>query len=220
MTRSPLYQLLMLVLSVYVLLTMSISTLFVSDPEIQSVMQTIDAWVCLLFFADFVMLYLQAPNKRAYMKWGWIDLVSSIPMVDPFRWGRIARIIRIVRVLRALKSLRVIHEAVQKSPFETLSMMMFLVVFFSCSISAGLILEFERSTDSTIQTASDALWWAALSVLNAKSDMLPPVSTEGVLTTVFLNKIGLLLFAYINASTIAWLLKNRSTQNSGVAPDE
>jgi voltage-gated potassium channel len=187
---SPLYQIMMLVLSIYVLITLSISTFFIDNIEIKAVMQYVDLLVCLLFFGDFLMMFYRAPDKLAYMKWGWVDLVSSIPMVDPFRWGRLARIFRVIRVLRALKSLRVIYDSVQQSRFETLTMMMFIVVFFSFSISAGLILEFERTFESPIQTANDALWWALLSMLNAKSGVLHPVSPEGVLSTVYLIKIG------------------------------
>lgn len=208
--RSPLYQMVMLVLSVYVLVTLSVSTFLVSDPEIQKVFQVVDLSICFLFFIDFLYMFFSAKDKWRYMKWGWIDLISSIPMIDPLRWGRVAKIVRIIRILRAFKSFRVIYVSVAKSPFETLTMMTFLVVFFAFSISAGFILEFERGLESPLQNASDALWWASLSILNARSGMISPVSPEGILLTVFLNKIGLLLFAYVNASTIAWLLRNRT----------
>lgn len=42
LVRSPLYQMVMLVLSVYVLVTLSVSTFLVSDPEIQKVFQVVD----------------------------------------------------------------------------------------------------------------------------------------------------------------------------------
>lgn len=207
--RAPVYQLTMLVLSVFVLVTLSVEALVVSDPEVAKVLQSVDLLICAVFFADFVLMFARAPDRLAYMRWGWIDLLSAIPMVDPLRWGRVARIIRIVRVFRAIKSFRVLFETVKASPFETLSVMTTLVVLFAFSISASLIIGFERGLDSPIVTASDALWWATLSILNAKAGMVAPVSSEGVLTTVFLNKVGLLIFAWLNASIIAWLLNAR-----------
>lgn len=126
-----------------------------------------------------------------------------------FRWARIARIARILRILRAVKSLRVLGDSVQASPLETLSVMTFLIVFFSFSIAAGLILGFERGLDSPIRDAEDALWWATLSILNARAGMITPLSNEGVLATVYLNKVGLLIFAFINGSIIAWLVNAR-----------
>jgi len=206
--RSPAYQLTMLSLSVYVLVALSLESLVVQDPEIKTVLQLIDLLICGIFFVDFLILFITAKNKFEFMRWGWIDLISSIPMVDPFRWGRLARIVRIIRILRIFKSFRVIYQSVRASPFETLSLMTFLIVFFSFTIASGLILEFEREFDSSIRQASDAIWWSFLSILNAKGASIP-VSPEGVLATVFLNKIGLLLFAYINASIISWLINSK-----------
>src|SRR5688500_8717142 len=47
-----------------------------------------DFVVCLIFLADFIWRFARAKNKAAFMKWGWVDLLSSIPLVDPLRWGR------------------------------------------------------------------------------------------------------------------------------------
>lgn len=208
--RHPAWQLCMLVLSIYALASLSLETFFITDPEIASVLSTVDLLICLVFFLDFLTLFFTAADKRRYMlRWGWIDLVSSIPMVDPLRWGRLARVVRVLTILRAIKSIRVIGDSVKTSPFETLSVMTFIVVFVSFSTSAGLILEFERGFDSKLTTSTDALWWSFLSIMNAKGGFYLPVSPEGILNTVYLNKIGLLLFAYINGSIVAWLVSNR-----------
>jgi len=200
----------MLVLSIYALASLSLETFVVTDPEIANVLIAVDLMICVVFFADFLTLFFTARNKRAYMMcWGWIDLVSSIPMVDPLRWGRLARVVRILTILRAIKSIRVIGDSVKASPFETLSVMTFVIVFVSFSISAGLILEFERGAGSHLATSTDALWWSFLSIMNAKGGFHLPVSPEGILNTVYLNKIGMLLFAYINASIAAWLINTR-----------
>jgi len=191
--------------------SLSLETLFVTDPEIRQVLSSVDLMVCVVFFADFLVLLLNVPSKKAYMlRWGWIDLISSIPMVDPLRWGRLARVVRIITILRAVKSIRVIGNSVRTSPFETLSVMIFVVVFVSFSVSAGLILEFERGHNSSLKTSTDALWWSFLSIMNAKGGFHLPVSVEGILNTVYLNKIGLLLFAYLNGSIVAWLVSNRN----------
>lgn len=208
--RHPLWQIFMLLLSAYSLFVLSVEFLIVENPEVQEVVFKLDFLLCLLFFADFLYLFFTADSKRRYMlKWGWIDLLSSIPLVEPLRWGRLARIFRIIKVLRVLKSLSVIGASVKASPLETLSMMMFIVVFVSFSVSSGLILGFEEGFGSGITTGRDALWWSFLSIMNAKGGFHVAASPEGVLTTVFLNKIGLLLFAYLNGTIISWLLSAR-----------
>jgi voltage-gated potassium channel len=212
---SAVYQLVLLALSVYVLVALVIESLFVQDPETRRVIQLVDSAICLVFLADFfVNLYL-AESKTGYLKWGWIDFVSSVPAIDPLRWGRLSRMIRILRLLRTIKSARVLFRTIERSRFETLTLTVFLVAFVAFSVGTCLILEFEREYDSTISTAQGALSWAVLNVLNAKVSIDQAKSPGGIITTVVLNKLGLLLFAYLNAMIIAWLIgQRRMTQQT------
>ena len=99
------------------------------------------------------------------------------------------------------------------SKFQSLTLVVFVVVFFSYTVCASMILEFERPYNSPINSAEAALWWALLNVLNAKVALTQAISPEGILATVLLNKIGLLIFAYINASIVAWLISRRTDTN-------
>lgn len=38
------------------------------------------------------------------MKWGWIDLLVSIPMIEVLRFGRIFQLIRLLRIVLALRT--------------------------------------------------------------------------------------------------------------------
>ena len=38
------------------------------------------------------------------LRWGWLDLLSSVPAVDFLRIGRAARILRILRILRGIRT--------------------------------------------------------------------------------------------------------------------
>ncbi len=143
------------------------------------------------------------------MKWGWIDLLSSIPLVDPFRWGRLARIVRILRFFRTMKSLKLLVNSIQSSKFQSLTLIVILITFVAYTICASLILELERDYPEGINTANEALWWAFLNIMNAKVSITQAYSTGGIIATVILNKIGLLLFAYFNAIIIAWLVQKR-----------
>ena len=206
---SAIYQLFLLSLSIYVLIVVFAETFLITDPQISILLQRIDLCICLVFLADFFVNLYKAESKRAYMKWGWIDLLSSIPLVDPFRWGRLARIVRILRFFRTMKSLKLLVNSIQASKFQSLTLIVILVTFVSYTICASLILELERDYPGGINTANDALWWAFLNIMNAKVSITQAHSTGGVVATVILNKIGLLLFAYFNAMIIAWLVQKR-----------
>lgn len=212
--QSPIYQLFLLALSIYVLCIVFIETFIITDVEISLILQKIDLFICMVFLGDFFINLYHAKNKLAYLKWGWIDLLSSIPLVDPLRWGRLARIVRILRFLRTIKSLKILLISIQNSKFQSLTLIVLLVSFVAFTLCAALILEFERNYSDGINTANEALRWALLNVLNAKISITQAQSTEGMVATVVLNKIGLLLFTYINAIIIAWLIQKGTSMKS------
>ena len=211
---SPLYNLVLLFLSVYVLSALLIEAFLVKDEEIKLVLQYIDFIVCIFFLTDFFVNFFTAESKIDYMKYGWIDLLSSIPAVDPLRWGRISKVVRILRYLRALKSIKVILNSLHASKLETLTLCVFLVVFLSFTLSAAFILEFEREHSSSINTAESALWWTFLNIMNAKQAISQAASVEGITMTIILNKVGLLLFAYTNSMIVAWLITQKTATNT------
>ncbi|WP_292439390.1 ion transporter [Methylophaga sp.] len=167
------------------------------------------------FLADFFINLFTAQSKTQYLKWGWIDLAASIPMIDPLRWGRLARIVRIIRFLRAIKSVRILLQQLHTSKFQSLTLTVILFTFITYTISSALILEFEGQNGSDINTAKEALWWGFLNIMNAKITITQAHTSEGMLLTILLNKVGLLLFAYFNAIIIAWLINQRAVLKPG-----
>lgn len=209
---SAIYQLFLLGLSIYVLVILSAEMLFISDPEIKLTLQYIDFVICLVFLADFFVNLFTAESKLRYLKWGWIDLISSIPAIDQLRWGRISRVVRILRFLRSIKSIKLLVQNIQRSKFQSFTLLVIFITFIAYSLSAGFILQYEKQYDSAIRTASDALWWSFLNIMNAKISIDQAISPQGMIITIVLNKVGLLLFAYFNAIIIAWMVQKRAVK--------
>ena len=211
---SAVYQLFMLALSVYVLCALTLEAFIVKDDEIRKVLQYIDFSVCIFFLSDFFVNLIAADNRLKYMKWGWIDLLSSIPMIDQLRWGRASRLVRVIRFLRSLKSIKVIYHSILTRKVQSLSFIVLLVTFISYTTCSSLVLYFESETNPELSTASAALWWSFLNIMNAKISINSASTNAGQLMTIFLNKVGLLLFAYFNGIIIAWLVQRRSAMKS------
>ena len=188
---------------------LTLEAFVVKDDAIVDVLRYMDLVACLFFLLDFFINLVTAPSMRAYLKWGWIDFVSSIPALDTLRWGRLSRVIRIVRFFRSLRSIRQIYTAFREARIQSLTLIVVLLTFLSYSLCASLILHFERGLNPELDTAGDALWWALLNVMNAKITIASVVTREGQILTMVLNKIGLLLFAYFNALIVAWLVSKR-----------
>ena len=49
--------------------------------EVSDILQTLDTLVCILLLTDFRIRFYKAKSKLAFMKWGRIDLIASIPNV-------------------------------------------------------------------------------------------------------------------------------------------
>lgn len=90
---ASIYELFMLGLCLYVLAALGATTFFKLDESIVAILDHLDTGVCFVFLIDFVVQFTVAENKVSYLKWGWIDLISSIPATGPLRWGRLARVV-------------------------------------------------------------------------------------------------------------------------------
>jgi len=183
-----------LVLSVYVLGAMLAEYVLPVDDDMRHLLNRIDFFVCMVFLADFCARFYKAESKLRFMKWGWIDLLSSIPNVDPLRWGRLARIFRIIRVLRALGSTRRIVAFLYRRRMSGLFGTALLVTFLLLVFSSIAILALEDEEGSNIKTPSDAIWWAFTTITTVGYGDRFPVTTEGRIVAVILMVAGISLF--------------------------
>jgi voltage-gated potassium channel len=92
--------LIILILSLYVFVSLIVTTFFSVTPEVYKILLQIDNFICIIFLIDFFYRFYQAPNKLKFLKWGWIDFISSIPFIDFLRVGRLLRLLRLLRILR------------------------------------------------------------------------------------------------------------------------
>lgn len=193
------WQIVMLFLCVYVLGALFAETIFSLPPETSKLLNQIDTLVCLVFIGDFFYNVITAKDKLAYLKWGWIDLLSSIPNIQTLRWGRFSRFIRILRIIRGIRSTKMIMKFIfanrAKGTFATVSMLSFSLIVFS-SIA---ILNCETAPDSNIKSASDALWWAFVTITTVGYGDFYPTTGLGRCIAAVLMAAGVGLFGTFTA---------------------
>ena len=184
-----------LILSIYVLVALLIQSLILLPPDAVVLLDRIDWLICIVFLTDFFVRFTQAPSKLGFLKWGWIDFVSSIPVVGVFRVGRVVRIIRVVRLLRAFRSTKnllvyLLRERKITSLAAATTVSLVLVIFAAIGV-----LQFETTAPgSNIKTAGDAFWWAFATVTTVGYGDKFPVSTEGRIVACIVMAIGVGLF--------------------------
>jgi voltage-gated potassium channel len=192
-TISPL-QIITLILSVYVLIIMVVEVLVPLTSQVRTLLDSIDFLVCTVFMTEFFVNLHRAPSKAAFLRWGWIDFVSSIPFISSLRIGRLARIARILRVLRAFRSATVLMRYVfrrrQTNSLAAVATMSLLVLIFG---AVGIV-QFETAQESNIKGAGDALWWAMTTMTTVGYGDKFPVTAEGRLVAVILMVAGVGIF--------------------------
>ena len=141
--KAGIYELFMLGLCLYVLVALGAVTFFRLDESVVAILNYVDTTVCFMFLADFAGKFVTAKNKLSYLKWGWIDLVSSVPTIGPLRLGRLARVVRILRLLRSVRSSRALAEHVFRQRAESAFAAAALTALLVVVSSSIAILHFE-----------------------------------------------------------------------------
>ena len=200
---------LVLILSIYVLGALLVDSIFKLPTEVSKVLDITDNIICVVFFIDFCARFYNAESKLKFMQWGWIDLISSIPTFDFLRAGRALRLIRLIRIIRAFRSIKNIVNHVFKDraagAVTSVSVIAILLVIFS----AIGILQVENDPNSNIQTAEDAIWWAYETITIVGYGDKFPVTTEGRLIAAVLMVAGIGLFGTFTAFVSSWFVAER-----------
>ena len=208
--KFTIFQIVILVLSFYVLGTFAISSFAEPTSETEKLLDYIDFGICCIFLTDFFVRFYRAKNKLQFMKWGWIDLISSIPAVDFLRAGRILRVIKLLRLIRAFRSSKLllgyIFRKKSQGVFTTATIIAILMLIFS-SIA---ILQVETVENSNIKTAEDALWWSYVTITTVGYGDKYPVTTEGRIIAALLMTVGVGLFGTFAGFVASWLVEGKN----------
>lgn len=202
--------LLIIILSFYVLGSLVVDTFFTLPPEIAKVLNYVDNFICGVFLLDFIIRYRQAENKLQFMKWGWIDLIASVPTLDFMRAGRLLRLIRLIRIIRAFRSTKHIVQHIFKNKVQGTLTSVAIIAVLMLLFSSIAILQFETDPNSNIKTAGDAIWWAYVTMTTVGYGDKYPVTTEGRIVAAVLMTVGVGLFGTFTAYVSSWFVKDNA----------
>lgn len=208
------FDIIIIILSVYVLVALLISTVCHLSKSMMDLLDMIDNIICVIFLIDFIRSFYLAPNKLIFMRWGWIDLISSIPTFTYLRYGRLFKLIRLLRILRAFRSTKIIARYIFKSKIKGTMMSVFLITILMIIFSSIAILNVEKSPDSNIKTASDALWWTIETITTVGYGDKYPVTDLGRIIGTILMISGVGLFGTYTAYIASLFVKSDNKENN------
>ena len=97
LVKNPGYELFILGLSVFSIINIGIA-IFARNPDVVDIVTIVDGLSCIIFMGDFIFRVTTAPDRRAYLRWGWLDFLGSLP----FPGLRLLRLVRVYRVYRGM----------------------------------------------------------------------------------------------------------------------
>jgi voltage-gated potassium channel len=209
------YQLFILTISFWTICVLAAGAFCPLSESTLLILGYADTALCGIFFLDFLGSVYRAPSRTRYLlTWGWVDLLSSIPVLDSLRWGRAARLFRILRVLRAIKSARTVAHYVAGRRSESAFLASVLLCLLLVVVGSIAILEFELKAGGNILTAQDAMWWAMSTLTTVGYGDRYPVTTEGRLVAVLLMSAGVGVFGTFSGLAATWFLSGTAREAS------
>jgi voltage-gated potassium channel len=207
------FQIVILVLSVVVLGLLAVNTAFNLPPEISAALQTVDTGICIIFLTDFIVRFRKAESKLQFMKWGWIDLISSIPNLSglPYfsqmRWGRIVRVFQIIRLIRALRATHKVTNLLLKDRFQTgVAAIILLSILFLIFSTLGILICERNDPNANIKTFSDAIWWSVATLTTANAGNEYPVTAGGRYLGMMMTLSGVGLFGGLSGLAASFFI--------------
>lgn len=214
------FQAVILVLSLYVVAALFVEVTFDVPPQIRVLMRRIDDAICVVFLADFFVRFARSRDRLRFMRWGWIDFLSSIPTVEALRWGRLVRVIRILRLVRAFRSTRLLVNHFYRNRAQgTFATVVIIAVTLTIFASVA-ILYVEDVPEANIKGAGDALWWSFVTVTTVGYGDRYPVTAEGRIIAMILMTAGVALFSTFTALVASYFVepeqKREQAENEAV----
>lgn len=204
------FQIVILILSFIVMGMLVADTAFKLPPEVSNVLGKIDTLICIVFLFDVCARFYRAKSKLAFLKWGWIDLVSSIPNLPILRWGRLVRVLRIIRLIRALRATHKITALMLKNKFQTgvasVILTSILLVIFA---ALGILICEQPDPQANIKTADDAMSWSVATITTVGSADKYPVTTEGRFLAMIVMISGMGLFGGLGGLAASFFIGTR-----------
>jgi voltage-gated potassium channel len=188
------WDVLILFLSIFSIVALALDVFLPNGIGVREILRIFDFAVCMIFLADFFWRLGSAESKTNYLKWGWIDLISSIPSLEFFRVGRFFRIFLIFRLFRTFRSARELCLFLYRNRSQGALYTTFMISFVLTVVGAIAVFEFESKTNGNISDPGDAVWWAVVTVTTVGYGDFFPVTIEGRIVAVLLMICGIGLF--------------------------
>lgn len=207
--------LVVMLLSIFSILLLTLTFFIPEESEVNRLLTIFDYLLCIVFLFDFFEQFRKAENKWKYLyTHGWLDFLSSVPLVSELRYVRIFRVFRILRIIKSVQLLLSFIKANREMSLYGFVVSTVCTLLIICTTA---VLYVEQGVGN-IKTAEDALWWSFITITTVGYGDLYPVTNLGRLITAVLIVSGVVSFgaliSYIEHRTSSLKANNGATDKN------
>jgi voltage-gated potassium channel len=182
--------------------------LFDISGDAETVLLGADYVIWGLFVADLVAKVIIAPDRLAYVRRNWLDVVLvAVPILRPLRAARAVRLVWVVGAAGRVFAGSGRFLARRGTGWLLLSGMLVMVV------AAALVVVVERDDPhASITTFGDGLWWAIATVTTVGYGDTYPLTPLGRGIAVALMVLGIAAFGLVTANHAALFVEQQDDE--------
>lgn len=196
---SGLLHIVVLLLSIFLIVSISIDTFknisFLNQPEYIN----IQFWVCLFFILVFFVDLFISSKRLKYLKYNCLFFIVSIPYLNIIQYYNIILpqetiyYLRFIPLVRGAYAMVIVVGWLSKTKVSTLFSSYITILVSIVYFSTLIFFVQEHFVNPAVKDYSDALWWAWMDVTTVGSNIYA-VTPVGKVLSVLLAALGMMTF--------------------------
>jgi voltage-gated potassium channel len=165
------------------------------------------------FILEFALRLYDSPSRKSYLREHWIDIVTCLPVIGPFRLLRLVRLVGFIRLGATARTYGVGAARSDRLPGGTgiwVLVPVLITVWLAASYAYYVL---EHDVNPNVKTFSDAMYYAFITASTVGYGAVVPVTQEGRILTGVLIFLSIGLLGFASAQVTAKLLPQGNEVN-------
>lgn len=203
---------LILLLSVFLIITISIDTFRNISFLNQGNYMEIQLWICSFFMFDFLLEFVLSDHKWKYLRNRFIFFLVSIPYLNIFSYlnlnfsSETYYFLRFIPLVRSGYALAIVVGWLSYNKISSLFISYVTMLMATVYFSSLIFFVLEHAVNPMVTRYTDALWWAFMDVTTVGSNIYA-VTATGKILSVVLAALGMMMFPIFTVYVTSLLQK-------------
>src|SRR3984893_4026027 len=168
-------------------------------------------WVlAAVFLLEFALRLYDSASRKAYLRNHWLDIVTCIPVVGPFRVLRLVRLFGFIRLGATARAYGVGAAASDRLPGGVGVWVLAPILITVWLAASYRYYEIEGGVNPHVKSFGDALFYSFITASTVGYGAVTPVTQEGKILTGVLIFLSIGLLGFASAQLTAKLLPQRN----------